>query len=278
MIERQAVEAELRRTSAGSFDYMTQHDQEALVATRTRELEQQQQPSEKPVFPKREREARAPAPRQLPAATVPERELRRQLKQATAEYKHNIQLVAEARIHTERASERLAMAQSELHKFDELDERVAAWEVQAVREGLESGDMPHALASGLRARSVARDRCDRALAAHATLVREQHAAEAKLLDAKRTVDRACEDIAIAQARMIARALADAEAEVAAMRVDICSLQLPGVTLPRDLLDAAFAPLPQIQAGAAATQRWQAFMKRLRSDPEAKFHADDEPTV
>ena len=63
-----------------------------------------------------------------------------------------------------------------------------------------------------------------------------------------------------------------------MRRDICSLQLPGVTLPRDLLDAAFRPLPQINGDPKATQRWREFVDQLRRDPEARFAPDAEPTT
>jgi hypothetical protein len=268
MPTRHEIEADLRWQMPGTYDLQPNDVQQSLIATRLRELNANQVPEA--AYKQRERKPHTPAHPPLPGPDADERDVRAALRDAAAELRNGQKFADVATKVADRAAAAVTECQSAVDAFGDLDDRIKQWQVAKLKAGEPDDPLPYDLQSGLRERSIARDRLERAVSASDTVEDELETAQRRVDAALPQLNHAIASVAVWQCYQFVAELDRLEQQALTLRGKIGSLQLPGRSLPDDIANRPFRPLPPITRDPNATQSWADFMSKLRENAAAKM--------
>lgn len=147
----------------------------------------------------------------------------------------------------------------ELARFDGVDEQLATWEVQQIKDEADD-EIPYPLASALKDKALACDRHDRARAAKLRLDAERRHSEANLNLAAQQLRQAASRIVYAEGIPLAEALAQAEADWLDKAERLLALAHSTLDqsspLPAAVVAAVNRPLPQPQRKDNLVDAWR----------------------
>jgi hypothetical protein len=282
VIDRAAIERELRRSTDGAFDRAAYDLQRSMIDTRIRQIQAQQTATPDQAAVVRVRNKPQPAhmvPPPLPSADADEQELRDKLREAQAAYADVQARAEQAKEALARAEEHLRNSEAQLSAYDELDSQAADIRAQQLRDNAYL-QIPHHLASAFRERGEVVDRIQIAAKAHATLQTEARNAEAAATIAHERVLYAARDVVFCSAWRLLDQLHEAEQVVVDLRQLLASCKLigpqgvPPMYLPQPILDAVNkTDTPIVSDDSEFTGVWNDFALRLRSDPDAQPDTD-----
>lgn len=233
----------------------------------------------------RKADARAAA-EPTPAGDAPdEGALRLALANALAEREAAAEAAISAQEIVARAKAAMDEADAAMGAYDDLDQKLIDFRVNAIKTGNSGASLPHALEIAMRDRGRLADATDCAHKAADALTQELRAAETALQDASGTAHWVAVQVVACEIARLADELRDAEDKAYRLRQSLAAaaetrFSTPGVKpditpLPQPVKDLLRDPPKAAGADADQKQLWRQYHQRLLSDPEATFLCDPE---